>query len=52
MGLSVSSDRFNNLVEEAMRREPGLVNFIKIMDNVLIFTNTVARPSKEILSGV
>ena len=39
MGLAISSDRFNNLVEEAMMKEPRL-RFRKIMDDMLLFSET------------
>ena len=35
MGLSVSSDNFNDLVERAMKEEAGLTNYAKIMDDIL-----------------
>ena len=39
MGLAISSDRFNRLVEEAMKKEPRLT-FRKIMDDFLLFAET------------
>ena len=53
MGLAISSDRFNRLVEEAMKKEPKL-KFRKIMDDVLLFAETFQelRDVKIVPSGV
>ena len=41
MGLSLSSDKFNKLVENALAKEKGLKNFVKLMDDILLYGRTL-----------
>ena len=40
IGLNFSTDIFSRLVEEALMRQPGLTNFVKIIDDIRIYTET------------
>ena len=41
IGLNLSSNSLNSLVEGALIKRPGLTNFVKIMDNILIYVETL-----------
>ena len=49
MGLSLSSDRFNKLVEDALAKEVSLKNFVKLMDDVLLYGKTLEELLEQLI---
>ena len=43
MGLHLSSDKFNYLVEQALAEDPELTNYCKVMDDLCFYAKTLEQ---------